>query len=78
MRASCRRRALLSTVCAVAAMLAVGAPLSAAMAFWLSSPLMDPAMFAITAGELGAGVGMAKANSAILVGEGGGFAVLDF
>jgi len=29
----------------IAALLAVGAPLSAVMAFWLASPLMDPAMF---------------------------------
>ena len=35
--------------------LAVGAPLSAVMAFWLASPLMDPAMFLITAGTLGTG-----------------------
>jgi Predicted permeases len=28
----------------IAALLAVGAPLSAVMAFWLASPLMDPAM----------------------------------
>ena len=37
----------------IAALLAVGVPLSAVMAFWLSSPLMDPAMFAITSGTLG-------------------------
>ncbi|MEZ5913781.1 MAG: permease [Paracoccaceae bacterium] len=29
----------------IAALLAVGVPLSAVMAFWLASPLMDPAMF---------------------------------
>lgn len=59
----------------IAAMLAVGAPLSAVMAFWLSSPLMDPAMFAITAGTLGTGFAVAKAASAIGLGLFGGFAV---
>ena len=44
----------------IAALLAVGAPLSAVMAFWLSSPLMDPAMFLITAGTLGADFAIAK------------------
>lgn len=59
----------------IAAMLAVGAPLSAVMAFWLSSPLMDPAMFAITAGTLGTDFAVAKAVSAISLGLFGGFAV---
>jgi hypothetical protein len=44
----------------IAAMLALGAPLSAVMAFWLSSPLMDPAMFLITAGTLGVDFAVAK------------------
>ena len=60
----------------IAAMLAVGAPLSAVMAFWLSSPLMDPAMFVITAGALGADFAMAKAASAIAIGAVGGFTVM--
>jgi len=59
----------------IAAMLAVGAPLSAVMAFWLSSPLMDPAMFAITAGTLGTDFAIAKAVSAVSLGLFGGFAV---
>ena len=29
----------------IAALSALGAPLTAVMAFWLASPLMDPAMF---------------------------------
>ena len=37
----------------VAGLLAVGAPLSAVMAFWLSSPLVDPPTLLITAGALG-------------------------
>jgi uncharacterized membrane protein YraQ (UPF0718 family) len=44
----------------IAALLAVGAPLSAVMAFWLASPLMDPAMFAITSGTLGIEFALAK------------------
>lgn len=56
----------------IAALLAVGAPLSAVMAFWLSSPLMDPAMFAITAGTLGTGFAVAKTVSAVGMGLMGG------
>lgn len=62
----------------IAAMLAVGAPLSAVMAFWLSSPLMDPAMFAITAGTLGTGFAIAKTLAAVALGLGGGFVVKAF
>eukprot|EP00903_Cladosiphon_okamuranus_P017182 g15827.t1 len=36
----------------IAALLAVGTPLSAVMAFWLASPLMDPATFVVTSGAL--------------------------
>ncbi len=59
----------------IAAMLAVGAPLSAVMAFWLASPLMDPAMFAITAGTLGVEFALAKAVAAVLIGLFGGAVV---
>ncbi|MEM8788828.1 MAG: permease [Pseudomonadota bacterium] len=59
----------------VAAMLALGAPLSAAMAFWLASPLMDPAMFMITAGTLGLPFAVAKTVAAVGLGLFGGFAV---
>ena len=37
----------------VAALLAVGTPLSAIMAFWLASPLIDPPSLVITAGAMG-------------------------
>ena len=37
----------------IAGLLALGAPLSAVMAFWLSSPLIDPPTLLITAGALG-------------------------
>lgn len=59
----------------IAAMLAMGAPLSAIMAFWLSSPLMDPAMFLITAGTLGFPFAVAKTIAAVGIGLGGGFFV---
>ncbi|TCP41479.1 permease [Rhodovulum marinum] len=58
----------------IAALLAVGAPLAAVMAFWLASPLMDPAMFLITAGTLGTDFAVAKTLAAISIGLMGGFA----
>ena len=59
----------------IAALLAVGAPLSAVMAFWLASPLMDPAMFLITSGTLGTGFAVAKTVAAVALGVGGGLVV---
>ncbi len=59
----------------IAALLALGAPLSAVMAFWLASPLMDPAMFLVTAGTLGAGFAAAKTVAAVALGVGGGLVV---
>ena len=60
----------------IAAMLALGAPLAAVMAFWLASPLMDPAMFLITSGTLGFDFALAKTLAAISIGLMGGFATL--
>ena len=62
----------------IAALLAVGAPLSAVMAFWLASPLMDPAMFLVTAGTLGTGFAAAKTAAALTLGLGGGLLVKAF
>ncbi|WP_298837526.1 permease [uncultured Roseobacter sp.] len=62
----------------IAALLAVGAPLSAVMAFWLASPLMDPAMFAITSGILGWEFAVAKTLSAVGLGLLGGFGTMLF
>ncbi len=62
----------------IAALLAVGAPLSAVMAFWLASPLMDPAMFTITWAELGLDFAIGKALAAIALGMLGGYAVMAF
>lgn len=57
----------------IAALLAVGAPLGAVMAFWLASPLMDPAMFAITTGAIGFEFAIAKTIAAVGLGMLGGF-----
>jgi len=62
----------------IAALLAVGAPLSAVMAFWLASPLMDPAMFLITSGTLGIDFAIAKTLAAVGLGLLGGFTVKIF
>ena len=59
----------------ISALLAIGAPLSAVMAFWLASPLMDPAMFLITAGTLGTGFATAKTAAAVGLGLAGGLLV---
>jgi uncharacterized membrane protein YraQ (UPF0718 family) len=56
----------------IAALLAVGAPLSAVMAFWLASPLMDPAMFLITSGTLGWDFAIGKTLAAVGIGLLGG------
>lgn len=60
----------------VAGLLAVGAPLSAVMAFWLSSPLIDPPTALITAGALGWEYAAGKIVAAVLLGLFGGFGVL--
>ncbi len=60
----------------IAALLAVGAPLSAVMAFWLASPLMDPAMFAITSGTLGFDFALGKTIAAVSLGMFGGFGAM--
>ena len=62
----------------IAALLAVGAPLAAVMAFWLASPLMDPAMFTITWGELGLDFAIGKTIAAVSLGMLGGFLTMAF
>ncbi len=59
----------------IAALLAAGSPLSAVMAFWLSSPLMDPPQFMITTAALGMEFAVAKVIFAVMLGVGGGFAI---
>lgn len=60
----------------ISALLALGAPLGAVMAFWLASPLMDPAMFLITSGTLGWDFAIAKSIAAISLGIFGGLGTL--
>lgn len=59
----------------IAALLAMGVPLSAVMAFWLASPLMDPSMFVLTAGVLGLEFAVAKTLAAVGIGVFGGSVV---
>lgn len=58
----------------IAALIGMGVPLAAVMAFWLASPLMDPSMFVLTVGTLGTEFAIAKTLAAIGVGLVGGFA----
>lgn len=59
----------------IAGLLAVGVPLAPVMAFWLSSPLIDPPTLLITAGALGWPFAIAKAVAAVALGLMGGFAI---
>jgi uncharacterized membrane protein YraQ (UPF0718 family) len=59
----------------IAALLAMGVPLSAVMAFWLASPVMDPSMFVLTTGVLGLEFAVAKTLAAVGLGLFGGWAV---
>ena len=59
----------------IAGLLAVGVPLSAIMAFWLSSPLIDPSSMLITAAALGWDFAAGKAVAAVALGLIGGFGV---
>lgn len=60
----------------IAALLVSGVPLAPVMAFWLSSPLMDPSMFVITTGVLGLQFAIAKTVISIAIALLGGFGVL--
>jgi uncharacterized membrane protein YraQ (UPF0718 family) len=60
----------------IAALLAMGVPLSAVMAFWLASPVMDPSMFVLTTGVLGTEFAVAKTLAAVGLGLFGGFVTL--
>jgi len=59
----------------IAALLAMGVPLSAVMAFWLASPVMDPSMFVLTTGVLGLEFAIAKTLAAVGLGLTGGWVV---
>ncbi|PCJ85892.1 MAG: permease [Hyphomicrobiales bacterium] len=59
----------------IAGLLALGAPLSAVMAFWLSSPLIDPPTLLITAAALGWPFAVGKAVAAVSLGLMGGVVI---
>lgn len=58
----------------MAGLLSAGVPLAPVMAFWLSSPVTDPAMFAVTMATLGMHFAVFKTLFAFLLGLGGGLA----
>jgi uncharacterized membrane protein YraQ (UPF0718 family) len=60
----------------IAGLLRAGVPLAPIMAFWLASPITDPAMLAITAGTLGLSFAVAKTLAAFLIGLAGGYGTL--
>ncbi|MEL6814930.1 MAG: permease [Cyanobacteria bacterium J06598_3] len=60
----------------IAALLSMGVPVAGVMAFWLSSPLMDPSMFILTVGTLGTGFAIAKTFATVFIGLLGGFGTL--
>ena len=59
----------------IAGLLALGTPLAPIMAFWLSSPLIDPPTLLITAGALGWQFAVSKAVIAVAIGLFGGYGV---
>lgn len=59
----------------IAALLAMNVPLSAVMAFWLASPIMDPSMFVLTTGVIGLEFAVAKTLAALGLGAAGGLVV---
>lgn len=60
----------------IVALLAMGVPLAPVLAFCIASPLMDPAMFALTAGILGFEFAVAKTVIAIGMGLFAGFGTM--
>ncbi len=60
----------------VAGLLSAGVPLAPVMAFWISSPLMDPTQFFIASGVLGIGFASAKILSAVAMGMLSGFGTM--
>jgi uncharacterized membrane protein YraQ (UPF0718 family) len=60
----------------VAGLLGAGVPLAPVMAFWISSPLMDPTQFFLAAGILGGGFAVAKLIAAVGMGMLSGFGTM--
>ena len=61
---------------AIAALLASGVPLAPIMAFWITSPLMDPESFVLTYGILGMEMAMARLVAAMGIGLTAGYTTL--
>ncbi|MGB0681226.1 MAG: permease [Magnetovibrionaceae bacterium] len=62
----------------IAGLMALGAPLPAVLAFWLSSPINDPAAYMITMGALGIEFANAKVVAAVGLGLFGGLVIAAF
>ncbi|MEM1289237.1 MAG: permease [Pseudomonadota bacterium] len=62
----------------IAALLAMRVPLSAVMAFWLASPIMDPSMFLLTSAVIDVEFAIAKTLAAVGLGLYGGAVVHGF
>ncbi len=62
----------------IAGLLAMGVPLAPVMAFWLSSPIIDPPQFVLTTSILGTGFAIGKTAAAFGLGLLGGFGVALF
>jgi len=60
----------------IAGLLGAGVPLAPVMAFWISSPIMDPEMFVLTSAGIGFNFAIAKTIAAIAMGLFAGFTVL--
>lgn len=58
----------------IAGLLAAGVPMAPVMAFWVSSPLMDPEMFILSSAALGVSFTMAKTVATVGIGLFAGFA----
>jgi len=58
----------------IAALLSMGIPVPAVMAFWLASPLMDPSKFVLATGMLGLDFAVTLTMAAVGLGLIGGFA----
>lgn len=61
---------------AIAALLTAGVPLAPIMAFWITSPLMDPESFVITFGLLGRDMAFARLFATLAIGLVAGYTTL--
>lgn len=59
----------------IAALLRMGVPLSTVMAFWLASPITDPAVFALTYSVIDLDFAVARTIAAVAIGIFGGTAI---